>query len=131
MRYELTDHKWAVIKPNYANRHFHRSVPGAQRVQRWRRPVAARPGTLAPVLERTAHYRRYHRVERIRAEELRLLGHLQSLLRDLEPNPQSFFCASRTATGDTRFARLLPDRAQPLTGKSSRLTADRLGFPHN
>lgn len=57
MRYELTDHEWAAIKPNYANRHFHRSVPGVQRVQRWRRQLLLDPAPFAPILERTAHYR--------------------------------------------------------------------------
>lgn len=70
---------------DYSSRHKNRSVPGIQRVQRWRRQLQLDPRPFSPLPARPARHIRFHRLAAmIRAEEARMLEHLQTVNRDLE-----------------------------------------------
>jgi hypothetical protein len=70
---------------DYASQHLHRSVPGVHRVMRLRRMIGIDPHPFAPIPKRQRHHKRYHRiVARILLEEQALLGHLNTVTRDLE-----------------------------------------------
>jgi hypothetical protein len=72
---------------DYSSRHLHRQTPAVYRVARLRRKLGADPCPFAPLPERrTGRSWAYHEklVAMIHAEELALLGHLQTVTRDLE-----------------------------------------------
>ena len=70
---------------SYASRHLYRSVPGVHRVSRLRRKIGADPRPFTPLPKRPKHHARFHRVvAQILFEERALLGHLQTLTRDLD-----------------------------------------------
>jgi len=70
---------------SYASRHLYRSLPGVHRVSRLRRKIGADPRPFTPLPKRPKHHARFHRVvAQILFEERALLGHLQTLTRDLD-----------------------------------------------
>lgn len=73
------------LRLDWACRHLHRSTPGVHRIARWRRQLGLDPAPFALIPERPAHHVRFHRiVEKIRTEEGRLIGHLQTITGDLQ-----------------------------------------------
>ena len=66
-------------------RNLYRTVPGVHRVARLRRKIGADPRPFTPLPKRPCHHIRFHRVvAQILFEERALLGHLQTLTRDLD-----------------------------------------------
>jgi len=69
----------------HASQYLGQQTPGVHRIARWRRQLGLDTRPFGSIPTRPAHHVRFHRiVERIRAEEARLVGHLQTVTRDLE-----------------------------------------------
>jgi hypothetical protein len=70
---------------DWSSRHLHRAVPGVHRVARWRRQIGADAHPFSSLPDRPPHHTRFHRIAaRIRAEEVKLLEHLNGVVHDLD-----------------------------------------------